>query len=242
MTIVEHLGELRRRVIICVVAVAVCAVVVFFLYEPILRFLSGPYRELTRGDTGCGGTPEEGCDLIVTGPLEPFMVRVRIAGYGGLALAVPIVAWQIWRFIVPALHRRERRYGLLFGIAAVVLFAAGAVVAWFTIEEALSFLFGMGGSSLQPFVSADRYLTLVSLMFLAFGVAFELPLLVLGLLLAGVVDTRQLRRARRWVVVGITVFAAVITPSQDPVSLLFMAVPMYLLYEAAILIGRLLKR
>ncbi|MFM7225722.1 MAG: twin-arginine translocase subunit TatC, partial [Actinomycetota bacterium] len=121
MTIVEHLGELRRRVIICVVATAVCAVVVFALYEPILQFLSGPYRELTRGDRGCGGTQNEGCDLIVTGPLEPFMVRIRIAGYGGLALAVPIVAWQIWRFVTPALHRNERRYGLFFGLAAVVL-------------------------------------------------------------------------------------------------------------------------
>jgi len=242
MTLVEHLGELRRRVIICVIAVVLGAVVVFFLYTPILRFLSGPYRELTVGDTGCGGTANSGCDLIVTGPLQPFMVRMKIAGYGGAALAVPVVFWEIWRFVTPALRRNERRYGLLFGLAAIVLFLLGAVAAWFTIGETLSFLFGMGGDTLQPFVAADSYLTLVALMLLAFGTAFELPLLVLGLLLARVVTTVQLRRARRWVVVGITVFAAVITPSQDPVSLLFMAVPMYVLYELAILIGRLLKR
>ena len=91
----------------------------FILYEPILRFLSGPYREITRGDAVCGGNADQGCDLIVTGPLEPFMVRMKIAGYGGLALAVPIVFWQIWRFVTPALHRNERRYGLAFGAAAV---------------------------------------------------------------------------------------------------------------------------
>ena len=116
-------------------------------------------------------------------------------------------------------------------------------MAWFTVNKALEFLLvGSVGGEIQPFVAADKYLTLITLMFLAFGVAFEFPVLLVFLLLAGVVNTHQLRHSRRWALLGIMVFAAVITPSQDPFSLLFMAVPLYVFYEAAILIGRLLKR
>lgn len=242
MTLIEHLTELRRRVIICAIAVAVCATVMFFLYNRILGFLAAPYEQVTRGQVACGGNKHHGCDLIVTGPLDPFIVRLKIAGYGGLALAVPIVFWEIWRFVTPGLHKHERRYAVGFAISAVILFALGAVVAWFTVEKALEFLLGVGGHSIQPFITADKYLTLITLMILAFGVAFEFPLLVVFLLLVRVVNTRQLRQARRWVAVGITFFAAVITPSQDPFSLFMMAIPMYVFYEMAILFGRIIKR
>jgi sec-independent protein translocase protein TatC len=124
----------------------------------------------------------------------------------------------------------------------VLLFVLGAIVAWFTVQKALDFLLGVGGNQLQPFITADKYLTLVMLMIAAFGVAFEFPLLLIFLLLVRVVNTHQLRAARRWMIVGITIFAAVITPSQDPFSLLFMAIPMYVFYEIAIVIGRLMKR
>jgi sec-independent protein translocase protein TatC len=242
MTLVEHLAELRKRLIISVIAIAVCALVVFIFYDRVLEFLSGPYEEVTRGQEACGGTPDQGCDLVVTDPLAPFLVRLKIAGFGGLALAVPVIMWEIWRFIVPGLHRRERRYGIAFIIAATLLFALGCVVAWFTTVRALDFLLGIGGSQIQPLIVADKYLTLITLMVLAFGIAFEFPLLLVFLLMVGAVSTRQLRRSRRWAAVGITAVAAVITPSQDPFSLLFMAVPMYLFYEAAILIGRVMKR
>jgi sec-independent protein translocase protein TatC len=242
MTLVEHLTELRRRVIICAIAVAVGATIMFFLYNHILHFLSAPYEKVTRGDVACGGNKHHGCDLIVTGPLDPFIVRLKVAGYGGLALAVPVVFWEIWRFVTPGLHKNERRYTVGFLISGVVLFALGAVVAWLTVEKALEFLLGVGGSSLQPFITADKYLTLISLMILAFGVAFEFPLLIVFLLLTNVVNTRQLRKSRRWVAVGITFFAAVITPSQDPFSLFMMAIPMYIFYEMAILFGRIIKR
>jgi sec-independent protein translocase protein TatC len=242
MMLVEHLAELRKRIIISLIAVAVAAVVVFVFYEPVLHFLSGPYEQVTRGNPACGGDPDKGCDLIVTDPLAPFLVRLKIAGYGGIALALPVVLWEVWRFIVPGLHKRERRYGIAFVISAVLLFALGCVVAWFTVVKALDFLLGIGGDQIQPLIVADKYLTLVTLMILAFGVAFEFPLLLLFLMLVGVVSSRQLRHMRRWAAVGITATAAVITPSQDPFSLLFMAVPMYLFYEAAILIGRVMKR
>jgi sec-independent protein translocase protein TatC len=183
-----------------------------------------------------------GRNLIVTDPLAPLMVRLKISGYGGLALSIPIIMWEIWRFIVPGLHARERRYGVWFILSAVLLFVLGCVVAWFTMTKALEFLLEIGGSSLTPLIDANKYLTLVMLMFAAFGVAFEFPLLLVFLMLVGVLNTQQLRSARRWAAVGISVFAAVITPSADPFSMLFMAVPMYIFYEASIVIGRVMKR
>jgi sec-independent protein translocase protein TatC len=230
MPLVDHLMELRKRLIISISAVFVCAVLVFVFYNPILHFLSKPYEDLT------------GQDLIVIDPLAPLMVRLKVSGYGGLALAIPIVMWQIWRFVVPGLHPRERRYGVWFILSAVLLFVLGCVVAWFTMGKALEFLLEIGGTSITPMIDANKYLTLIMLMFAAFGVAFEFPLLLVFLMLVGVLNTEQLRRSRRWTAVGISVFAAVITPSADPFSMLFMAVPMYIFFELAILIGRVMKR
>jgi sec-independent protein translocase protein TatC len=240
MTLIEHLVELRTRIFICAIAVVVAAIVVFIFFPPILAFLEEPYRDVTAGRNDCGA---DGCDLIATDPLAPFLVRLKVAGYGGLALALPVVMWEIWRFVVPALNPNEKRYAIPFITAVLVLFALGCVMAWFTIDKALEFLLvGSVDGQIAPFVAADKYLTLVTLMFLAFGVAFEFPVLLVFLLLARVVTTAQLRHFRRWAVVGIMIFAAVITPSQDPFSLLFMAVPLYVFYEAAIVIGRLMKR
>jgi sec-independent protein translocase protein TatC len=239
MPLMEHLIELRKRLLISVAAVLVCGVVVFIFYDHVLSFLSGPYEQVTKNTQGCG---RNGCKLIVTGPLDPLMVRLKIAAYGGLALAVPIVMWQVWRFIVPGLHPRERRYAVFFVLGSIVLFALGAAVAWFTVQKALDFLLGIGGSGLRPLIAADKYLTLVMLMIAAFGFSFEFPLLLIFLLLVGAVSTAQLRHVRRFAAVGITTFAAIITPSQDPFSLLFMAIPLYIFYEASILIGRVMKR
>jgi sec-independent protein translocase protein TatC len=242
MTLVEHLAELRRRIIICAIAFAVASTLVFLFYNPILHFLSAPYEHATIGQTTCGGTKTTGCKLIVTGPLEPFIVRLKISGYGGLALSIPVIFWEIWRFVTPGLHKHERRYGIWFGLAIIFLFLLGAVVAWFTVGKALEFLLGIGGSSLAPFISADKYLTLVMLMIAAFGVAFEFPVLLVFLLMVRVVNTQQLRRVRRIMIVAIVAFSAIITPSADPFSLFFMAVPMYLFYEMSIVIGRIMKR
>lgn len=239
MPLMEHLIELRRRLLICFFAVVACGVVVFVFYEQVLIFLSAPYEEVTRNAPGCG---RSGCKLIVTDPLGPLLIRLKIAGYGGLALSVPIVMWQIWRFIVPGLHQRERRYAFAFLGSTIAFFLGGCVVAWLTVTRALEFLLGVGGDELRPLIDATKYLTLVMLMILAFGVAFEFPVLLVFLMLVGVITTRQLRDARRWAAVGISVFAAIITPSADPFSMVFMAVPMYIFYEGAILVGRLMKR
>jgi sec-independent protein translocase protein TatC len=239
MPLMEHLVELRKRLLISFGAIVVCGIFVFIFYNTVLNFLSAPYEHATRNSPGCGAN---GCKLVVIDPLAPLLVRLKISGYGGLALSVPIVMWQIWRFIVPGLHQRERRYAVAFVGGSVVLFVLGCVVAWFTVEKALDFLLGIGGPDIRPLIDANKYLTLVMLMIAAFGFAFEFPLLLVFLLLVGAITTAQLRRVRRFAAVGITVFAAIITPSQDPFSLLFMAVPLYIFYEGSILIGRVMKR
>ena len=188
------------------------------------------------------GERHEGCKLIATGPLEPFLVRLKVSTYGGIALSVPFVFWQIWRFVTPGLHKNERRYGVGFLIAIVILFALGAAWPGSPWRRRSSSCSAWAAASIQPFITADKYLTLVTLMIAAFGVAFEFPVLLVFLLLVRAVSTRQLRSVRRWMIVGIVIFAAVITPSSDPFSLFFMAVPMYLFYEIAIVIGRVMKR
>jgi len=240
MTLVEHLTELRTRLIISAVAVAVCSVVVFIFFPQILDVLEDPYRDVSRELDVC---KPDGCELSVIDPLAPFIVRVKVATYGGIALAMPIVMFQIWRFVTPGLHANEKRYAIPFLISAFVLFVLGAAVAWLTLPKALDFLLvDVSGGSLQPNIVADKYLNLVTFMLLAFGAAFEFPVLLVFLLLAHVITTRQLRRFRRHAVVGIVIVAALMTPSQDPYSLFFMAGPMYLFYEASIVIGRVMKR
>jgi sec-independent protein translocase protein TatC len=230
MTLVEHLTELRRRIIICIVAVSVGAIVAFIFGDQIIHILSEPYRDLGHGD------------LKATDPLTPFAVRLKVATYGGIVLALPVWLWQVWRFVTPGLHKHEKRYAIPFVLSSIVLFAIGGFVAWLTLPRALSFLATIGGSDITPFFTADKYLSLVSLMIVAFGISFEFPVLLVFMMMVGVLKSSTLSHSRRWWAVGITTFAAVITPSQDPYSLMFMAVPMYLFYEASILIGKLMKK
>ncbi len=233
MSVVDHLAELRRRIIICVIAVVIGGVVAFIFSNRIISFLVEYYEEATDGQRDA---------LIFTGPLDAFATKLKIATYGGIVLALPVWLWQVWRFVTPGLNPKEKRYAVPFILVSIVLFFMGALVAMLTLPKALEFLLNIGGSDLQPFLTADKYISLVSLMILAFGAAFEFPVLLVFLLLARVLTTAQLRKWRRMAIVVIVVFAAVITPSQDPYSLFFMAVPMYLFYESSIIIGRVLKR
>lgn len=240
MTLMEHLGELRTRIFVSLLAVAVAALVGFVLYDKIFSVLAGPYQDATAGLKACKAT--NGCDLITTDVLQPFLVRLKLSTYVGILLASPIVLWQIWRFVAPGLTTKERKYAIPFLASTIVLFSLGAVVAWVSLPKALSFLIDIGGTNLDVRSTANAYITLVGLMFIAFGISFEFPVLLVGLLLAGVLTTEGLRKYRRHAIVGITFFAAVITPSQDPYSLFLMAVPMWLFYELSIVIGRVMHR
>jgi sec-independent protein translocase protein TatC len=234
MTVFEHLGELRRRLMISILAVVVAGTIVFIVAPEIISWLIRFYN-----DAAPKGTPNK---FIFTGPLDAFATRLKIATYGGIVLALPVWLWQLWRFITPGLTRNEKKYAIPFVASSIVLFVMGGIVALLTLEPALKFLLGIGGSDLQPLLTADKYISLVSLMILAFGLSFEFPVVLVFLLIARVLTTAQLRAWRRYAAVIIVAFAAIITPSQDPYSLFAMAVPMYIFYEASILIGRFMKR
>ena len=234
MSLVEHLTELRRRLVISAIAVALGGVVAFILYNHILNFLIHPYCSV--------GRKHAPCTLFIQDPLEGFATRLKVAGYVGLFLASPVVLFQMWRFITPGLHAREKRYAVPFVLSSILLFVFGAVIAMLTFPEALHFLIAVGGPNLQTIFSPSKYLNLILLMIVAFGVAFEFPVVLVFLELAGVLSTARLKQWRRPAIVIIFIIAAVITPSQDPYSLFAMAIPMCLFYEAAILIGRLLKK
>jgi len=237
MSVVDHLRELRDRLIWSILAIAIGAIICFIFFGPIIHLMVGPYRDATVSKAFPNGK-----GLIFTGPLEAFTTRIKVAAYGGLIIASPVVFFHLWRFITPGLNPKEKRYAIPFTVSSVILFAGGSVVAVFTFPKALQFLLSVGGRDLDPLLSAGSYLTLVFLMILAFGVSFEFPIVMMFLLLARVVTTQTLRKTRKYTFLGIVIFAAVITPSQDPISLFAMAVPMYLLFEITILIGRILKR
>jgi sec-independent protein translocase protein TatC len=225
MTLIEHLTELRKRLMVSFFAIGVGAIVCWVLYDQILEVLLRPYCNSVK--------PGENCDLIVTSPLEPFNVKLTVAGYGGITLAIPVVLWQIWRFIAPGLHRHERKYAIPFILSGVGLFVLGSWLAYWSIPKALEFLASMGGENFIEFYKPTEYIGFVIKMIVAFGVAFEFPILLIFLQILGILDNETLRK------VGIVVIVAVITPSGDPFTLMVLSVPMYLFYEISILFGRI---
>lgn len=233
MTLVEHLGELRGRIVKSVLALVVGSAIGFALSNRALNFLVDPYCEAQAGKS---------CQLVVIDPLEGFSTRIKLAVFIGFVLAAPVILWQIWRFVTPGLHKNEKRYAIPFIVSSILLFLAGAFVAVSTFPKALDFLIAVGGPNLVPLFSPSKYLRLYMLVVLAFGVSFEFPILLTFLQLARILRSEQLRKWRRGAIISIVVFAAVITPSQDPVTLLAMAGPMYAFYEISILLGKLLRR
>ena len=232
MTLVEHLGELRRRLIVCLASFAVAVVVAYLLYGHILQFFQHPYCQIQ----------PHNCKLLVLSPLDGFAIRLDIAGYGGLVLGSPVILYQLWRFVTPGLRANEKRYAVPFALASVVLFLLGAYVAWLTFPHALGFLKGVAGSGIASFYTAQRYLTLILALMAIFGITFEFPVVLVALELAGVLSPARLAHFRRWAIIIIVVIAGVVTPSSDPFSMLALAIPMLAFYELSIVIGRVLKR
>ena len=238
MTLTQHLAELRTRIIRSLLAVVVGIIVLLAMYDQVLDFLRRPYTQLCKDKPQLVGK----CDLQFLGPLEGFTTRLSIATYGGIILALPVILWQVWRFVVPALHAKERKYAVPFVLSSVVLFVMGGAVAYWTLTPALDFLISWSGSGVEPNFQVSKYVSLVGLMIGAFCVTFEFPVLLVFLQLVGAVRPRTLLQKWRFAVMGIFVVAAVITPSGDPISLLALAVPMSVMYGLAVLIGWLLVR
>lgn len=237
MTLVEHLSELRHRLIICVVAVGLGMLAGFILYEQIFDVLIQPYKDIA--DTHRTLT---GGRLLQTDPLEGFSIRMRTSVYAGVAFAMPVLLWQIWRFVSPGLYANEKRYAVPFVVSALVLFVLGATLAYFTLPRALDFLIDIGGEGFVTGYTAGKYFRLITYMMLAFGIGFEFPIVLIFFQMAGIVETDTLRRARRFAIVGICILVAVITPSGDPISMLMLSVPMVLFYELSILIGAFIAK
>ncbi len=238
MPLMEHLRELRMRIVRSLLAVAVGTIVLLAIYDPVKNFLTKPYRDL------CRQRPDFKCDgsLFSLGPLDGFSARMRVCAYGGLILALPVVLWQIWRFIVPALSTKEKRYAGPFIASSVILFVVGCSLAYWTLNKALEFLISWSGTEVTQAYQVTKYISLVALMMLAFGVGFLSPVLLVFLQLAGAVKPRTLIKQWRYAIMGIFVAAAVITPSGDPFSMLALALPLTVLYLIAVLVGWLLTR
>lgn len=236
MTLTEHLAELRSRIIRSLLAVVIGIIVMLAFYDQVLDFLRRPYEAL------CDRKPKLTCDLQFIGPLEGFTTRLSICTYGGIVLALPIIMWQIWRFIVPALHTKEKKYAIPFILSSVVLFAMGAAVAYWTLTPALDFLISWSGSGVKANFQVSKYVSLVGLMIAVFGITFEFPVLLVFLQLVGVLTPQTLMKQWRYSTVIIFVIAAVITPSGDPYSMMALALPMVLFYVVSIVIGVVVQR
>ena len=240
MSLMEHLTELRDRLIKVALAVVAGMVISFLLYNHIFNFLLEPYEHIANSRPG--STLGDG-RLLQVDPLEGFGIRMKLAAYGGIAIAMPVILWQLWRFVTPGLYPHEKRYAIPFRLSALFLFVLGAGLAYYTLPRALEFLVDIGGS--DNFVTAfapGKYFTLITYMMLAFGIGFEFPILLIFLQLVGVLDVSTLKSGRRYAIVGICILVAVITPSGDPISMLMLSVPMVLFYEISIIAGRILAR
>ncbi len=241
MTVVEHLEELRYRLIVSLGAIGVGSVAGWFLYDPVVRLLREPYCDTIEA-LPPGNRPPTGCSFVFGSPLDAVVVKLKVVVFLGLAVALPIVLYQLWAFIVPGLTKRERRLAGPFVLSSVILFLVGALFAYLTLPRGLSFLLGFAGEFVVPLLTADRFLGFVMMLTLAFGISFEFPIVLIFLALAGVLSSQRLREWRRGALVVLAAFAALITPSADPYTMIALTVPLYLFYEAAILVARLMRR
>lgn len=228
MSLVGHLGELRSRIIRSVLAVVFAAAIVWVFFDPIFTLLSEPY---------CSLRPEDNCTFLVTDPLGEFNVRLTVSGYGGLILALPVILYQIGRFVLPGLYPHEKKIMAPFLIVATGLLVLGMGVAYLFLPRALEVLAELGTERFESFFTPNEYMSFFIKMLLAFGLAFELPLILIFLQLVGVLRTETLRKNRRIAVVLVVILGAVITPTGDPFTLMILSVPMYLFYEIAMIVG-----
>ena len=237
MALGDHLRELRKRLFICLIAVAVALIPAWFLYPWLTSMLNQPYCDAQRSID-----PATPCKFLETNTLDPFTFRMRVAGWGALIIAMPIILWQIWRFIAPGLYKNERRYAYAFVGSGLALFALGAALSYITLTYAVQFLVGVAGPDVEVRAGVGNFTKLALLMMVAFGVGLQFPLIMVALQMVGILTPQKLASWRRPAILLIVVIAAGITPSGDPFSLFALAIPMYLLFEVSIVIGRLIQR
>lgn len=239
MTLFEHLAELRTRLFRAALALVVGTAVGYAVFEPVFGFLIEPYCELPQA---LRTDPEGACQVAAFGVLDAFSVRIKTSVVIGLFIGGPVIFYQLWRFVSPGLSGREKRYAVPFVFGSQVLFGGGLVFAAFIIPQGLRVLLSMGGDQITPLLGAHQYLSFVLTTAVAFGLVFELPLVLIFLSLVGAVSARNLRRFRPYAIVLAAGGAALITPTTDPVTMIAMMGPMLLFYELSILVAWLIER
>ncbi|MEO2106353.1 MAG: twin-arginine translocase subunit TatC [Actinomycetota bacterium] len=243
MTLWEHLEELRSRLFKAALALMVTFIVGFLLNEFVFDILIKPYCSLDPSlRVSSAIFDDESCRLVFSDVLGAFKVRLKAASVIAITFGGPVVFYQLWAFIVPGLKAQEKKYAAPFFFLSQFLFLLGAAFSYFVIPKGLEFLLSFGGSNLISLMDADRYISFLIRTMIGFGVSFEYPLLVAILVLMGVVSHAWLKEYRRHAFFGAFVAAAVITPSQDPATMIVMALPLALFYEICIVFAKFVER
>jgi sec-independent protein translocase protein TatC len=229
MSLLEHLEELRSRIIVIALAIGVAGVAGFFLADPIIVLLRTPL-------------PEDGAELIQTTVGEAFGVRIQLALMTGVALAMPVILYEIWAFVTPGLTRSERRMIWPLLLAAIVLFAAGLFLGYLLIPVAINFLLDFSLPGVEPLLGLADYVGFVTTLLLAFGLALQFPVILYLLARLGILSYAFLSRRRRWVVMLIALFAIIITPGDIVIGSFTLGVVMYGLFEITLQLIRMLGR
>lgn len=244
MSLVEHLKELRRRLLIALAAMLVGTILGYIWYDasvlgtPSLGdVLKEPYCNIP-ADNRLGGEAGD-CRFIATGPFDMFMLRLKVGFIAGLVLSAPVWFGQIWGFVTPGLKKNEKRWTRAFTTVATLLFVFGAVLAYFVLAYGLEFLMGIGDNTQISALNGKEYLSFALGLLLIFGVSFEVPLVTVMLNLAGILPYQVLKEKRRIIIMFLFVFAAFMTPGQDPVSMVALAVSLCVMMEIATQFSRI---
>src|ERR1700733_4936100 len=233
MPLMEHIRELRNRVFKVVLFITIGSVVGWYLYPHIWHFIEAPYCKLPQHAHVQIQGGAKGCNLFVTGIFDALFLKLKLAIITGVIITSPFWLYQLWAFIAPGLYKRERRWAYFFGGAAVPLFALGGTLAYFAMTKGLRFLLDLVPHGVVPVITINTYLGYAIAMLTIFGIAFELPLGFVLLNLAHVLTHERFAKWRRMIIFGVFVFAAIFTPSPDPISMLLLALPCVALVELA---------
>lgn len=238
MPLMEHLREFRTRLVRALLAIVVGTVIAWIFYQPIFDWLMEPYSSIRPALEAQGINT----NFFISGVGGAFQFQLKVSLIVGLLMASPFWFWQMWAFVLPAMHSHEKRTAIVMTGVGAPLFIAGAYLAYFILPTAIEILIGFVPDNVESLLTGAEYLSFILRMMLVFGVAAEIPLIVVLLNQMNVVSSAQLAKARPWIIIGIFVFAAVATPTVDPLTMLFLAIPMAVLYLIAEVIAKFTDR